>query len=129
VSWEHFLGTGRKRHALRCASLEDARAWVAENLPPMRGKEDWEMVIKGRKLPREISRAPDQIYRKRKEWKGWSHFLSFEQASKKAALRAKRVLTVYGTLGDSSVRLFYCGNFGERNEREQWRIGATRVVE
>lgn len=83
IDWQRFLRTDRKKRRVPFASFEEARAWVRENLPPMRSKEDWKATIKGRRLPSHITRLPYQTYSRRNEWKGWPYFLSFEKPPKK----------------------------------------------
>ena len=71
--WGDFLGTGYVSHFKRTyRSYDDAKKYVQKL--KIQSIKEWQSFVKTNKLPDDIPRKPDHIYRKQGKWKGWGDF-------------------------------------------------------
>jgi len=79
ISSIHFMGR-KTRKPSEVMPYNQARQWVAENLPQINGVKSWRDWLKGAfpalpARPTTLPAVPDVTYKKMKVWKGWPHFL------------------------------------------------------
>ncbi len=69
IDWPHWL-TGKERVAY--LNYDEAREWALKQ--GIKNSQEWKVWIRNKKIPPEIPRSPDYVYRQ-SGWRSWSDFL------------------------------------------------------